>query len=64
MPPNPGHRTSSTPGAARSHSLTARPFSVWRATRSASVRRPRWTRKQSNGPGTAPTEFWMKRTRW
>ena len=51
MPPNPGQRTSSTPGRRRSHSLTARPFSVWRATRSASVRRPRWTRKQSNGPG-------------
>ena len=63
MPPKPGQRTSSTPRRRRSQSLTARPFSVWRATRSASVRSPRWTRKQSNGPGTAPTEFWTKRTR-
>ena len=63
MPPKPGQRTSSTPARCRSHSLTARPFSVWRATRSARVRSPRWTRKQSNGPGTAPTEFWTKRTR-
>ena len=63
MPQKPGQRTSSTPGAERSQSLTARPFSVWRATRSASVRIPRWTRKQSIGPGTAPTAFWTKRTR-
>src|SRR5215207_1034645 len=63
MPPKPGQRTSSTPAAVRRKSLTARPFSVWRATRSARVRSPRWTRKQSSGPGTAPTEFWTKRIR-
>ena len=29
----------------------------WRSMRSSSVRRPRSTRKQSNGPGTAPIAF-------
>ena len=62
MPPKPGQRTSSTPSAPRRNSLTARPFSVCAATRRCSVRRPRCTRKQSNGPGTAPTAFWTKRT--
>ncbi len=63
IPPKPGQRTSSTPGAPDRNSLTARPFSVCAATRRWSVRRPRWTRKQSNGPGTAPTAFWTNRTR-
>ena len=31
--------------------------------RIASVRRPRRTRKQSKGPGTAPIAFWRKRSR-
>ena len=31
--------------------------------RRCSVRSPRWTRKQSNGPGTAPTAFCTKRSR-
>ena len=55
MPPKPGQRTSSTPCSSRRNATTARAFSVCAATRRCSVRRPRWTRKQSNGPGTAPT---------
>ena len=34
-----------------------------RSTRRASVRSPRRTRKQSNGPGTAPIAFWRNRSR-
>src|SRR5215211_6320424 len=63
IPPKPGQRTSVTPSAPRRYSLTARALSVCAPTRRWSVRRPRWTRKQSSGPGTAPTEFWTKRTR-
>ena len=42
-----GERTRRRPGRS----------SVWRSMRSARVRRPRRTRKQSNGPGTAPMAF-------
>src|SRR5258705_338619 len=35
-------------------------FATCRSTRRWSVRRPRRTRKQSSGPGTAPIAFWRK----
>ena len=57
MPEKPGQRTSLTPSTVASHSLTARAFSLCAFIRRCSVRMPRWTRKASSGPGTAPTEF-------
>ena len=62
MPLNPGQRTSVTPGAARSISTTAAALRAWASIRRCSVRSPRCTRKQSNGPGTAPTAFWTNRS--
>ena len=62
MPENPGQRTSLTPGWSRRNALTAMPFSACAAMRRCSVRSPRCTRKQSSGPGTAPTESCVKRT--
>ena len=38
-------------------------FATCRATRRWSVRSPRRTRKQSNGPGTPPIAFWRKWSR-
>ena len=46
----------------RATPTTTRAFSVCAAIRRCSVRSPRCTRKQSSGPGTAPTEFCTKRT--
>ena len=37
-------------------------LSQCRSIRTASVLSPRWVRKQSNGPGTAPIAFWWKPT--
>ena len=42
---------------------TASAFAACRSIRRASVRSPRRTRKQSNGPGTAPIAFWRNRRR-
>jgi hypothetical protein len=55
MPAMPGQRTSRTPSAVRRKSLTARPLTACAAIRRCRVRSPRCTRKQSSGPGTAPT---------
>ena len=59
----PGHRTRSTAGCSARTAATAAAFSQWRSMRTPSVLRPRRTRKQSSGPGTAPTAFWRKRSR-
>ena len=63
MPLKPGQRTSTTPGADFRNPTTASALAACAAIRRCSVRSPRWTRKQSNGPGTAPTLFWTNRTR-
>ena len=51
IPLKPGQRTSLTPGVARSSSTTAAALRAWASIRRCSVRSPRCTRKQSNGPG-------------
>ena len=63
IPLKPGHRTSVTPPAARRNATTASADSACARIRRCSVRRPRWTRKQSWGPGTAPIARCMKRSR-
>ena len=64
IPEKPGQRTSDTPGALAQPARRPRaPFSACAAMRRCSVRSPRWTRKQSSGPGTAPIAFCTKRTR-
>ena len=64
MPQKPGPADVLTPGAAAQDlHHRARALAACAAIRRCSVRSPRCTRKQSNGPGTAPIAFWTKRTR-
>ena len=51
---------SEAPSTPSSHETTTRAFSVCAFMRSTSVRSPRWVRKESSGPGTAPIEFCRK----
>ena len=53
----------STSGRSHSQRPSTSAFADARSMRSASVRRPRMTRKQSNGLGTAPAAFWWNRSR-
>ena len=53
----------STGGCSARSAATARAFSQWRSMRTASVFRPRRTSQQSNGPGTAPSDFWRNLSR-
>src|SRR5262245_23296837 len=54
----PGYRTCCTDGCCAKRAVTTCAFSqCWRM-RTASVLMPRSTSQQSNGPGTAPSDFW------
>lgn len=56
--------TFSTWGCRSRKLATFNPFSWCLCIRTANVLMPRLTRKQSNGEGTAPIEFWRNRKRW
>ena len=63
IPLKPGQRTSLARGSSRRTATQASAEAACAAMRRCSVRSPRCTRKQSNGPGTAPTAFCTKRSR-
>ena len=59
----PGRRRARLRPALRGTCATARAFSECRAILRASVLIPRSTSHESNGPGTAPSDFWRKYSR-
>ena len=59
----PGHSTRSTRGCSDRKATTRRALSQCRSIRTASVFTPRSTSHASNGPGTAPSDFWRNARR-